>query len=174
MGHGHAGYIKERITVWGGNNKRGMNTQNWNGTLSCIWKEHQRRCLISGGSTLSSDVHPLCLSIPLHPSLSHDEMDDGDECAWGTERGREGGIIPSEYMMNVVIRLKLAGGASGTRGPRACMWVTPSTIVNSPLQPLSVSPSSSCRETQGIRQQTRQGKKKKRGDKKLLSYLYWF
>lgn len=56
---------------------------------------------------MSSDVHPHCASIPLHPSLSHDEMDDGER-ACGTG-GREGRIIPSECMMNVVIGLKLTG-----------------------------------------------------------------
>lgn len=60
---------------------------------------------------MSSDVHPHCASIPLHPSLSHDEMDDGER-ACGTG-GREGRIIPSECMMNVVIGLKLTGWGGG-------------------------------------------------------------
>lgn len=38
---------------------------------------------------MSSDMHPLCPSIPQHPSLSHDETDD-DERALGTEGGRDG------------------------------------------------------------------------------------
>lgn len=73
---------------------------------------------------MSSDVRPLRLSIPLHPSLSHDEMDDDDDqCVRERKRegGRKRGIIPSEYMMNVVIRLKLTGGRVARRDrERAC------------------------------------------------------
>lgn len=69
-------------------------------------------------------------------------MDDG-ECAWGTVAGREGGggIIPSEYMTNVVIWLKLTVGTSGAWRAGACMWVTASSITSSPLQS-AISPSS--------------------------------
>lgn len=76
------------------------------------------------------------------------------------EGGRKRGIIPSEYMMNVVIGLKLTGGRVVHRDrERACEWHrAPSSTL--PLQPLLVSPSSSWRETEGITQQTQQVKER--------------
>lgn len=67
----------------------------------------------------------LSVSQSLSVRLSRDEMDD-DDCGWGREKGgRERRIIPSEYMMNVFIRLKLTwGGVSGVQRQRehACEW----------------------------------------------------
>lgn len=76
------------------------------------------------------------------------------------EGGRKRGIIPSEYMMNVVIGLKLTGGRVAHRDrERACEWHrAPSSTL--PLQPLLVSPSSSWRETEGITQQPQQVKER--------------
>lgn len=95
----------------------------------------------------------LSVSQSLSVCLSRNEMDD-DDCGWGREKGgRERRIIPSEYMMNVFIRLKLTGGGEWcAETERACMWVTPSTIISSTLRPLSVSLSSSQRETEEVTQ----------------------
>lgn len=78
--------------------KRGMNMHFWKSLPSSVWKEHQKSELISGGSTVSSDVHPHSASIPLHPSLSHDEMDDGER-ACGTEGGRDGLYLLNTWWM---------------------------------------------------------------------------
>lgn len=66
----------------------------------------------------------LSVSQSLSIRLSRDEMDD-DDCGWGREKGgRKRRIIPSEYMMNVFIRLKLTGGVTGVQRQRerACEW----------------------------------------------------
>lgn len=84
-------------------------------------------------------------------------------------RGREGRIIPSEYVMNVVIGLKLTGGTSGARRARACMWVTASTIIDSLLQPLSVSLTSPPK-----RDTENRTRRSKREAKTLLPFLYCF
>lgn len=80
------------------NNKRGTRM---NGIASSVSKGHQRDYLTSGGGALSSDLRS-----PSTP-ISHDDADD-DGCAWGA--GGEGGIIPSEYMMTIVIWLKQSEG----------------------------------------------------------------
>lgn len=103
-------------------------------------------------------MHPLCLSIPLHPSIPLSWWDGW----WWTcvrNRGREGRIIPPEYMMNVVIGLKGTGGGQVAHWEqeRACEWQR----APSPAPCCSFSQSlypPPWRERQRIRQLTRQSK----------------
>lgn len=69
MAHDYAGKHKRKQQGgWMLLRNKGMNMHLWKSLPSSVWKEHQRSELISGGSTVSSDVHPHCASIPPHPS----------------------------------------------------------------------------------------------------------
>lgn len=101
-------------------------------------------------------MHPLCLSIPLHPSLSHDEMDD-DEHAWGTEGGRDGLYLLNTWWMWSLGLKGLGGQVAHWEQERACEWQrAPSSAPCCSLSQSLYPPP--WRETQRIQQLTRQSK----------------
>lgn len=102
-------------------------------------------------------MRPLCLSIPLHPSLSHDEMDD-DEHAWGTEGGRDGLYLLNTWWMWSLGLKGLGGQVAHWEQERACEWQrAPSSAPCCSLSQSLYPPP--WRETQRIRQLTRQSKR---------------